>query len=714
MSRRLALAVLWGAAWAGAAQPPSSRHGVSLSPRGWVHALVIYAQMAEETHPDTTIWPPGRLPSYAAWLFSPDTSGRFRPPVPNLTDYFREMSGGRWWLTATPIPHLFTVPSRGAGSFYEANNRLVDSVNAWLEAHPEWDAPWEVMDQWGHAPPYRPRPRRPNGKWDFVIIIYRAPSFLRWTGATGGVWMGFSKPLNGRLADNCFVLSQSIEAPYPINILVHEIAHGLLGGNDYHAMGAAATGEIRHGNTVQFGLHRGWGILGGNDIFQSINAWERDRLGWHPPGARIHRLTPDNTPPEGITLTLRDFVLHGDAVQIRLPHTDDLPQYIWLEAHFKQSPFDRRWRTPAMEHCLEDRLPPGVYAYYQVGMDDTTQLHPRWIDFLFPISGEGNWDYEVMPEVRMLCYAGHEENVLRKVRPNPLSGYNDWRYMLFDVGTPEHPRGDGQILGNRHPSRRATHLNNLCYQTPRSLALQPCGAAPNPGNGGNIDVVQPYAEQFGDTVRIWRSWGPEEAFTVGKVIGPNSNPTAAGVHFRGHYVRRNGRYYGTPALHPIIINGLRIAVTDQTDSTFTVHITYRDFHLRRPQRWAGNPIHLYDTFHLHAPLTIDRSGTPNMCFKDTTTDDFMPPTHLIIQPGGALIVHKGGRLIIDRHATVTLRPGAGLAVERGGRIVLRGGVLRLPEGYAVKQPRSLWNRLFPPIRRRGGRIESYIPGADLP
>ncbi len=692
----------------------SSRNGFTLPTSGRLHALVIYAQMVEETNTDSTIWPRGNLPSYAFWLFDPDTTVSTYPPVPNLTHYFRQMSGGKWWLTATIIPHLFSISSQGLHSFYAANNRLIDSVNAWLKQHPEWMAPWEIMDQWTPTGPYRPKLPKPNGKWDFVIIIYRDPSFLSWTGATGGVWMGFSRPLNNKTADNCFILSQSIESPYPINILVHEIAHGLLGGNDYHVMGAAAGGEMRYGNTIQFGLHRGWGILGGNDIFQSINAWERDRLGWHPPRARIYRITPDNTPPDGISITLRDFVTQGDAAQIRLPHTNTLPQYIWLEAHFKRSPFDKRWRSPAMLDCLQDRLPAGVYAYFQIGMDDSSLLHPQWIDFLFPISGEGNWDYEVEPHTQMLCYAGHEENILRKVRPNPLSGYNDWRYLLFDIGTPNHPQGDGQILGNRHPSNRATHGNNFCFRTPNSLALESCWTPNNPGNGGNIDIVQPYAERIGDTVLTWHSWGPEEAFTVGKVIGPNSNPTAASAHFRGHYVRKNGRYYPTPALHPIILNGLQIAIIEQDDTTFTIHVSYRNFNLHRAQRWAGNPIHIYDTFHIHAPVTIDLSGTPNACFIDSTTGHFIPPTHVIVQPHGGLIVGKGGRIIIRRNATLTIRDQALLAIQKGGRILIKGGRLRLPRGYRIPRPRGWKEWLFPSIRLQKGTIEYYDPIPDAP
>ncbi len=685
----------------------SSRHGVTLPPNGRVHALVIYAAFTDRPDPADPLWPAGKLPAYAPWLFSRnENADPAPPPVPNLTDYFRQMSGGEFILTASYFPRLFEVPSRGASGFWQTNNRVIDSVNRWLDRHPEWMPP-PLCDRWTIGRPYAPKRPEPNGRWDFVIIIYRNGAALPWIGAAGGVWMDFSVPLAGRRADNCFVLTRSRVAPYPINILVHEIAHGLLGNNDYHTMGAAAGGELRRGHTAQFGMHRGWGILGGNDLFQSANAWERDRLGWHPAGARIIKLSPQQLPSGDTTIRLRDFVTRGDALRIYLPHTRNPRQYIWLEAHLKKSPFDRRWMEPAMKNCIRDRLPPAVYAYYQLGMDDTALLRPSWIDFLFPISAEGNWDYAVEDRTQMICYAGHPENVLHKVRPNPLSGYNDFRYLFFDVGPPGQP-GDGEILANRHPGGKATHANNLCYQTARSTALQACEASPFPGNGGNIDVVQPYAERIGDSVYVWHSWGPEDAFTVGRAMRIDGNPTAAGVHFRGHFRRKGRRYVATPALRPIILNGLEIAVIDRSDSDFTVFVSYRHFQINRPQRWSGSPIRIEDTFEVNHRLIVDQSGTPNACFPYEETGDFSPKTRVVIHPGGGLKINRKGRLEVRRNAIVEVRPGGLLDIEKGGRVVLRGGVLRLPEGVALPRRKGIVGRLFPAVRvRRGGRIEFY-------
>ncbi len=685
----------------------SSRNGYSLPPEGRLHALVIYAAFSDRPAHTSEVWPSGRLPRYASGLFDARPEIPADAPFVNLTQYFWEMSGGGFVFTADYLPRLFQIPAAGLSSFQQANTRLIDSVNRWLEKHPE-RALTPLFDRWTIGKPYHPKTPVPNGKWDFIIVVYQNGNTLPWIGAAGGVWMDFSHPLQGRTADNCFVLTQSHVSPYPINILVHEIAHGLLGGNAYHAMGAAAGGELRYGNTVQFGMHRGWGMLGGNDFFQTINAWERDRLGWHPEGARIVRIHPDSLPNGDTLLRLRDFITIGDAVRIYLPHTQNPRQYIWLEAHLKWSPFDRRWQEPEMKGCIEDRLPPAVYAYYQIGIDNPTILRPAWTDFLFPISAEGNWDYEVESQTRMICYAGHPENVLRKVRPNPLSGYNDFRYLFFDVGTPDHPEGDGQILANRHPSGKATHGNNLCYTTSRSTALQACDARPVPGNGGNIDVVQPYAERIGNSVYIWHSWGPEDAFTVGRAMGIDGNPTAAGVFFRGGHRREGNGYVAAPALRPIILNGLYVAVVDRSDTDFSVYVSYRRKTLQRPQRWAGGAIHVVDTFTVRSRLVIDRSGTPNACFPYTSTGDFMPVTHVKVRPGGGLIVGKKGRIIIRKDAVLDIDSAALLDVKSGGKIVVNGGELRLPERYQKWVGRTWWQRLFSPIRTRsGGKVVVY-------
>ena len=64
--------------------------------------------------------------------------------------------------------------------------------------------------------------------------------------------------------------------------VIHELAHNLLGGNEFHMGGGYHTGT--YGYCVQMGAQGGWAMLGGaNSSLITCNGFERWRLNWREP-----------------------------------------------------------------------------------------------------------------------------------------------------------------------------------------------------------------------------------------------------------------------------------------------------------------------------------------------------------------------------------------------------------------------------------------------
>ena len=529
--------------------------------------------------------------------------------------------------------------------------------------------------------------KKPNNKIDFVFLIYRNTEHTKWGITGGGRWVNVPVRLNGYKTENAFLLGEALKSPYPITILTHEFSHGFLGGNAYHTMGGAHSWNLKYGNTVNFGLNNGWGLIGAGDIFKSCNGWDRQRLGWEKPGQQFYDLNAGIVPPDGLIVELRDFVKYGDALKVQLPHIpeDEPQQYIWFENHSMENYFDQPFPYLEDTICYKPLIEPGIYAFHQTGMDNTSELKVTYQDFLKPISAEGKWDFRFTSDTVRICSAGGAyENILYKWKMNPLSGYDDFVKRFYDVGTLENSfEGNGRIMANKYPLQTPTHKNNTCFNHSDETQLKTCWTKDKPGNGGNIDAVPPWVELKNGKVEIWKAMGPEERFTIGDEIGIDENPSTASINYR--YVHKYGNKSYEPesrSLNSIYINGLSVRILDTSKGTYKLHVSYHDFDLKNDVRWCGERIIVKDSLIVYSQLELDQSLTPNSCFP-FENGLFAPPTIMVIEEGAVLMIENGADVRLKNNSTLEFKNGSSLIIEKGGKLQAKRGKLLIEDGVKL-------------------------------
>lgn len=689
--------------------PKDSRNSYELPKDGNLHIPVIYVQLVNDSlRPESKVWPLDSFPSYFNWLLDRDTFTKVKKPkgISNFTDYFEEMSFGKCKITGIPYPTVIKINPKGYRSFYEANSAVVDSINRRQRLGIDEEFYIDQFDNWTLNANFKPKINRPDGKIDLVIFIYRNTRDAGWNGGSGGIWMGYRGKLLGKDAEFSFVSARGLDPPYPLDNMAHEVSHGFLGGNQFHNMSGTHSWNLKYGNTTHFGLNGGWGMIGHGFIFKSCNGWDRDRIGWTNPGQRFYDFDKEHVPNNGLIVKLRDFIASGDVVRLKLPNIpdDQLPQYIWIENHQKKSFFDHSF-FELQAPCFVEQTVPGLYMFYQVGMDNHFDFDVKRDDFLRPISGEGNFDYELLDTTVSVCMTGVLELLTRKGLPNPLSGYDDISYRFFDVGIKETGYvGDGVIMANNYPSNKTTQLNNTCFLTIKSEATEVCWPK-YIGNGGNIDALPAWVEEVNGKIEEWKAVGPEESFQKGDKIGLGTNPSTASYHYI-HKFKKDDHGNYKPIIRPenkIYLNGLSIEVTGEDSGMYTLLIKYNQWDVAEDVRWCAGEIVLTDTIILKEKKTIllDQSQTPNSCFK-FDNGYFAPSTTMVCKKGAFIELEKKSRIVIKNGSTLIFDEGSNLEFQRKARIIVKnGGALIIPRKIVRKGTRCK-------IKKQGsGKIEYF-------
>jgi len=176
---------------------------------------------------------------------------------------------------------------------------------------------------------------------------------------------------------------------YVRNIVVHELGHHLLGGNEYHATAGS------------WGMMAQWGSRS-----QMINAFERHRLGW------ITALQFNYTPNGNISLG--DFITTGDALRIKIPNSNP-ERFYYLENHQRISELDNIDNTMGGQ---------GIYLFYNA-------LASGIMSRLFNAQGLFQWSkFE-----SILHHPGVYVPVFRKVVEDNVNGYFDTD-LIHSIDTP--------------------------------------------------------------------------------------------------------------------------------------------------------------------------------------------------------------------------------------------------------------------------------------
>jgi len=644
-------------------QSYGSRDGYYLPVHGTIRVLVVFVEIHYTSGEDPTKgnedsrWVGGQLPTWATELFDPMYT---YPPRGLVTSFYHEASFGDFrvlgdvWINLLHPNAPFLVSSNGT---IDPKKILEEMSNLPFSTY--HSLPLDSFDLWDIKKGGKEKVRKKGeafASFDHIMFIVRNATY---PASGAGYASGWSMKGGKWQADSYSVFATS--GANPLNILLHEFNHLLLGGNNMHCCGG---NHASSGPQYFLSFQAGWGMMGAaNRILMTANGWDRYKLGWKLPEKKyyiscldIHgnEIKSDFSQLEqsrmDTTLILRDFASTGDVIRIRIPFipSDEYPQWLWLENHqtkrFNGSRFDVFQYEDAL--CIEKAIQ-GVYAYLQVAHEDT--LAPKafedYADFIrvFPASGFYDLIFEDTLVQNNWCLNNLKYYpFLRKPeRMNPFSGNSVHELVAYD--------NDGDC--------------RIREKEKRDLAIE------------KVDGIYrnnlPYLGE------------PKMAFLPGMHISISTNPAVVNTltYLNDDRAINKGK---KPDNRIIYLNGIKIEFL-QGDPLYPGSIKVRIVssvpEVDQSTRWAAPYIFLpkqansssYDLIiRKRVRLVIDRSFTPT---ADTmySRGQWNPPTRFVISSKAKIYMEKGSRLILKNGSELILQEGAQLIREKGAKIKIRSG-----------------------------------------
>lgn len=651
------LAIFWGSGLQAQAPPPQkTTNGWKMAPYGRLHVMVVFAEIEfdstfgklDRCPPEGTwLWKKGERPTWKDKLFSRDPNGEG-----HMTKYFRQASFGKFEVTGDYLDTVLTVKitdvvnQRGDVVTQEAfgNNYYRRAMLRELNSieNPKFGAgsKMEDFDRWSFTGIGQPNLEQPNGKVDLVILIWRNIHVHNLNNMSGFVSPGSLGNMYGWNSDMYSIFRT--QDFLPKHITRHEFSHMLYGGNNFHTANGGA-GQRTFLSTIG-----GYSNMSGSDCYSKTwNAWDRERMGWKNPAnqyALSTRCTASNEEVDGALVygeplcgdgiyRLRDFISHGDAIRIKLPH---LPkgvrsQYLWLENHQREK--------GNLDH--DKVLPKGLYAYLTVGRDVTegNSVFSGPNNYLWPVIAHGNYDFKYDLD--------KDESIeILEERANPLTGYHYCMRITDDID------GDGKIRVTADMSKRTE------YFLPSKLFVE----------------GEEKPEEF-FSYKTYPMFGTlETPFTVEghNTISIASNPASTPV-----YTLQGGSERPTDNRR-IYLNGLSVEVlrVDEQGDLY-VRIRWDNFDIPNDVRWCGN-ILLNEQVNLtnNAEIRLEQGLSAQLATKVQEIDGkgiFAEPTILEVAEGAQLDLAGGTRLRVRKGATLLIRKGAKVKLGRDAGILVEDG-----------------------------------------
>jgi hypothetical protein len=660
-----------------------SRHGYILPVNGHIHILLVFAEVVYDNGKDpcppegTKGWPAGGLPVWKDSLFDPFPSTNPRAIV---SRFFYEASFGNYLVTGD---YLINPQNKNKAVQIQVSQRVTtENILAAASSHGSFSSQngfaVQDFDKWtlthtGHAKqtPSLDSPLR----YDHVMIIIRNSTFP--TNLSG--WTASRSPgrLFGYESDTYSFFCTHDGLPF--NILLHEYAHMMFGGNNFHAGGSHSK---KAGYSYFPHLQGGWGMMGAAwKSFLTANAWERRRLGWKPQYKKwyiscldssasteiISDLDANNLEDQGIYL-LRDFVTTGDAIRIKLPFLPDdvFQQWIWIENHatkrFNNSPFDVFQYESA--DCM-DKATAGLYVYMQVDKEEMSgrDIFGGYADYLRPLPANGLWDFvwdnASVQNPWCINNSFYHPHSMQKNRENPFSGSHEMELVYGDFNN----NGKVEIDEYRVPAMRRV--------------------------GGNLQIKLPMLG------------ASEHAFTIknNKHIGIGTNPSTAPLitTVSASLEMKAGE---PPNNRTVYLNGISIEIINRPNTpagAVFVKIRFDDHNIRQSTRWCADTIVLPQStedrkriiaLHNGSTLHIDRGLTPTRLSQPDTVGKhllFTKPTIFIVESNAGIHLKPGTVLKISNGSIVIFKKGSTLIVEKKSQIILANNSRLIFEQGAVFQ-----------------------------
>jgi hypothetical protein len=451
-------------------------NGVGLPASDTIRALIVFAEIDFDKGNC-----PQNLSSNITDAWGKDKNGKTKLP-PNawnfldykffegeplqgyITDYYYQASFGKYILLGDYLPQVISVPCSDIYTGMNINQVLqaLDTLPQNLKTQNGFSL--SDFDIWTEGKSGLPKTKEPDGKIDLLYVIWRNNRFLISNNTLGNSGYGVNQVAGIPFREfsglnNVASFNAATADVKSFTITIAEHLHAIFGGNHWHSCGGAGNHTFlampkTYGTTAQF-----------NATMQSVCGWDRWMMDWKSPQKKYlisalnenfeevdtETITAFNYPNGGI-FYLRDHVITGDALRIKLPFInwqkegDVKNQYLWLEHRTLTTNFDQYLIEDLS--CLDNnngnfpRGTPGVYAYIQVGKDikegdgsiyTSRHSHPNGLaSYLHPFSAEGNFDFyydyeKLLPGMSVACSWGNRSIPIdkRKSKPNPFTGYSD-------------------------------------------------------------------------------------------------------------------------------------------------------------------------------------------------------------------------------------------------------------------------------------------------
>lgn len=576
-------------------------------------------------------------------MFYHISKGNFR----FMADIFRDSSGK---------PIAVEIDPEGGRDWSHMNKMAMDEMR---KLSPDFD--FAPFDNRKNNPQYLfDNSLNPKGDKvvDYIIFIYRyspnwwvqpALGMNKWTGSGGG----FASPSGVMLENyNGYKFSEGFTMMWASGVFFHELAHTLY--NLPHLWGTNSTvGDYFYRPSV------GWGATSTAGLFKIPSAWETWFLGYN-------ELIADIKGPEdlqhGSVFELRDYVQTGDAMRVKLPFTEN--QYLWLEYHAIEHPFDRHIWSGLKIDDDELALPAkGVYAYLEQVSDSYDKIPgvlSQHCNAIKPINAAGNYDYSYVDETPKQNAWGNKLYEFRKLSANPISGTNPFYFFRDDFNK------DGIIGFDKN------------YNGARN-------------EGEAIMREEVSADSFANLYNCFGVYDPAQqdrpaSFLPGDYLGLNSNPLLCS------FAKYNDRLGEMEAVY---LTGLSVKFL-KSDATAKVSIVFGETKLEKNSRWTGNIILPNISRDENADLEIskgkqiilNKSGTVNRHLK-TEEGDFISKTKFLVKSDASIILKKGSKIQIEKGAIMEFEPGAQIFMEKKSKITVKnGGLLLLNNAKVVRHKKA--------------------------
>jgi hypothetical protein len=663
-----------------------SRNGFKLPASGVIRVLIVFAEYdylngGDPTPEEGTVgWPAHSLPTWANEIADANLPPGNASGV--LTRYYQMASSGNYtvlgdYLLAPDNGGIFKIPTDSAHPINPANSDLIAAVNSklgnniftaqGLNSIDYFDL-WTCPDCEFGLPKTTPSSESPR-KYDNVIFIWRNSSFNGigdYSYSTPGKMLGHDA--------NTYCWFGTHER-IPTQIMIHEYAHLIYGGLDFHCGG----GGWFIGGDYWIPAIGGWSNLGlsGSSLL-SWNAWDRLRLDWKAPGNKFSVSTRNesntaemngdldaaNNSLSGI-YTLRDFVTTGDAIRIKLPFTNpesEYPEYLWLENHNTFSMNQCEWDRFLWEdgnNCIRPAVY-GLYAYIQIDRETrqgTTfdEVFKGYAYYLRPFTAEGFYDKEFeetaipntcISSMLMYPFTRLPENA------NPLTGSGDQEYYAVDWN-------QDNVLD--HSDQFYTNIENIDGTYHENMF--------NNGHSRN-------------------------AFTKhgNNKIGIGTNPASATLM---NMVGYDTPVEGAKNIRKVYLNGLSVEILNQNeDGTIQVKIRFDDVDVDKDVRWCAedivlNPISSPTGYSLNLKagktITLDQGITATRMTDPVLFENrmiFASPTALSIESEAKIHLETNSEIVLKNASTLKMSPGSSCIVEDGGLIELEKGTTMIIDNGA--------------------------------